>query len=411
MGERDAGPTVATILVFLEMLAGNVELRFLRFWPLRPVVGYTICKITSVVTTINLRVYMFTPVLIKMLLVKRPTIGRLAQLGSYFSLSRMSALVITIIVSTAFLPTENIPTVDRVLGSYVNSASAQEINHVVEVKPEQAASTFRQLYLSAVELAKDSRNRIYSYADNTYGIIEIRVDGAASFSAVELESLIPSGKSYYWWKANQDLVIADLRQHPVIKNVLIDECQSKGSSWRCFDIKIKERIPTLWVKAELEKNSEIRFLIADDGAVLSVLSADQQIVAASKFDRKLLARYLAANLTSLPVFDARNLANISDAAEQLFKRAVQLVSIIEEEAGYKVYELRFLSGNDVEVEFESQPFTVVFNVNLDSSINSRIAVQLQRLERILNEKPLLASRAVSINLGLDREAFAVLAKG
>ncbi len=167
----------------------------------------------------------------------------------------------------------------------------------------------------------------------------------------------------------------------------------------------------MWVKAESANGMEVRFLIADDGAVLSILSADQNMTAVSRFDRKLLARFSSTALTALPVLDARNLANISDASQQLFNRAVNLISIIKNESGFEVYEFRFLSSDQLEVEFESQPFKLVFNIDNSDSIRARIAAQLRRLDKIMESKPQLASRAISINLGLEREAFAVLMKG
>lgn len=273
---------------------------------------------------------------------------------------------------------------------------------------ERSSTKAQNLYRIALHSFEESKQKVVALADDTYRSLEIRVVGLKSLRSEEFFQLLPNDRSFYWWVSNQSALAAQLRQHPLIEQISFQSCASP-SAVRCFMLKVQERMPTLWVKAEWGENKESRFLIADDGAVLAVLRTEEQMRAASKFDESLLARFSAHTLTSLPVLDARDLANISDASEQLFKRAVHLVSVIQRESGSEVYQLRFMGNREVEVEFAAQPFKVVFNVEESAALDARIAAQVQRLNKVLQSKPLLASRATSINLGLEREAFAVLA--
>lgn len=275
---------------------------------------------------------------------------------------------------------------------------------------ESSKVKLSEFYNATAEVVGRSSKGFIQYADKTYGSLELRVEGIEKLRRDEFEALVPEGKNYYWWWSNQSLLIANLKQHPLIEDVKFESCEV-GEPLRCFALKIKERVPTLWVKADWENNTETRFLIADDGAVLSILSTEKKMEAVSRFDRKLLARFSSEILTGLPVLDARNLANISDASQQLFKRAVRLVSIIENESNAEVYELRFLGDHEVEVEFDSQPFKVIFNIEANHALDSRIRAQILRLDKILSATPQISSRALSINLGLEKEAFAVLSKG
>ena len=326
---------------------------------------------------------MFTPVLIRML----PTTFYAGILASF--------LAFQICVASATADSSDAIPAD-------SPAEASILN--------KSSSKAKEWYHVALSSLNKSGHKLSSYADKTYGSLDVIAEGLDKLSIQEFQALIPSGKSYYWWWSNQNSIVASLKQHPLVEQAQIESCP-EGRAMRCFLVKIKERTPNLWVKSEWDKGKETRFLIADDGAVLSVLSTDQQMQAVSRFDRKLLARYSSEALTGLPVLDARNLANISDASQQLFSRAVQLVSVIEKESGAEVYELQFLGDHEVEVEFESQPFKVVFNIESNNSLSALIAAQMLRLEKILLATPQVSSRAVSINLGLEREAFAVLAKG
>ena len=275
---------------------------------------------------------------------------------------------------------------------------------------ESSKFKLQELYASASAVIGKSSKEFIRYADRKYGSLDLRFEGVENLRRDELEALIPAGQSYYWWWSNQNLIIATLKQHPLIEDVAFESCEGE-ELLRCFVLRIKERIPALWVKADWESATETRFLIADDGAVLSILNTDKKMEAVSRFDRKLLARFSSETLTGLPVLDARNLANISDASQQLFNRAVKLVSIIEKESHAQVYELRFLGDHEVEVEFDSQPFKVIFNIEASDALESRIGAQVLRLDKILSTTPQLSSRALSINLGLEKEAFAVLSKG
>ena len=255
-----------------------------------------------------------------------------------------------------------------------------------------------------------------NYFSKKLTTVEIQVEGGHKIGRLELERIIPQEQNLLSWKTSQDELRARFLTHPLVKDVTFSSCHS-SQGLDCLKLKIEEEEPRLWVRAlsaerpsehEAEAFLEHRYLIAADGKILAAIRQSQKVEPFTSLDREILAKFTITELSDLPVLDVRNMASVSDASSRIFSRAVEVLNLVEGAFNQKVYQLKFLTDREVEADFELQPYSVVFDLGSGFKNRTLLAAQVKRLNQILKEKPVLATKASKITLGLGKEVVVVL---
>jgi hypothetical protein len=258
----------------------------------------------------------------------------------------------------------------------------------------------------AVGLANWSSD-VWDHFDQKIGFIEIRIEGVSRLRRQEVEAIMPARSSLVHWSFKREELRSKFLLNPLVKSVEFETCKSK-TSIDCVLIRIEEQKPRLWVKTQFMNQEEAKYLVADDGRIIASIKQVDAESSISPYDRELLGRFELEELSNLSILDARNLSSVSNASQNLFPKALRALELVEEMSQQRVTELKFIGGNQVEADFELQPYSLVLDMGSDFNDSDLVAAQLARLGRILKMKPGLTSRATKVTLGVGKEAVVVL---
>lgn len=194
---------------------------------------------------------------------------------------------------------------------------------------------------------------------------ELLIAGDSSLSDKAIRDLLPAEMSTLWWLMNTDIIEGELRKSPWILRARIHPCATGVLSlWGCFVVSIEERKPSF-----LLTEGDITWLVGEDGGFISPLTPRLRELFKDRTLRTLKGFY--DDSPSAELFHAR------------FKYATDAMEIIEKRLKKKISSVQLMPQGELEVNFEDNPFAVVFSGGLDTA--EPLHFELDRLQVLLDQ--------------------------
>ena len=220
---------------------------------------------------------------------------------------------------------------------------------------------------------------------------ELLIAGDSNLADKSIRDLLPTELSTLWWLMNTDIVEGDLRKSPWIRKADVHPCASKFLSlWGCFVVTIEERKPSFLVT-----EGDVTWLVGEDGGFISPLTPRVKDLFRGRTLRNLKGFY--DDNPSADLFQAR------------FHYASEAVGIIEKRMHRKVASVQLLPGGEIEVEFEDNPFRVVFSGGVDSA--EPLHFELDRLDVLLSQIEGKEGTVEKIDLAFNKLAVVKFREG
>ncbi len=214
---------------------------------------------------------------------------------------------------------------------------------------------------------------------------ELRFQGLDLLERADLEALVPTERSNFWWEFNRGDVASSLREHALVSAVEVARCGTL--EWGCFSVVVTERRPEF-----VTEFGGKAWLVSADGAFMG--RAPRSALDESNTPRAAFNPVLLKGLD----FD-RSSPDTLKARLDLIRTAI---AEIEAGGGEEVRTARLIGASDLEVRFESRTFTVTFG--LPDGDTERLRDEVARYNRVLEELGEKHRLVRSIDLAFERVA-------
>ncbi len=229
--------------------------------------------------------------------------------------------------------------------------------------------------------AKKLVENLSSRSSSVWHDKEVRIEGLSVLSRAEVERVLPLDQSVLWWKLHSTDIQSRLEQNPWVQSVSISECEgSRGASWGCFVLSIKERTPTYRATVD-----NAQWVIDRGGSFIAPVGDP----AAKGYSQNLIAVHGLASRSTSP-----------DVVRGQLAAASHLLGVLEREVRRPIQALEFLDQGDFSVYFRGLAFPVVFGAGQDAKVP--LAEQGQRCAQVLLRLQDRFADIQKIDLAFDR---------
>lgn len=210
---------------------------------------------------------------------------------------------------------------------------------------------------------------------------DLIVSGNNFLKREDILAHLPQRRSVLWWLTHSAALEEMVRRNPRVVHADVRGCERL--SWRCFEIEIGERQPSLIALVKREA-----WVVGDDGSFMHSYDPRQ--------------RY-EVPLPIIKGIAGENAPEIIRARLFHVKRAIDL---IERETGLRVSEATLSNSGELEAQFLGRSFQGIFDLS-QADVN-QVSTQAIRLSRILSEFNPDLMKPAKIDLAFNNQAVVTL---
>lgn len=228
---------------------------------------------------------------------------------------------------------------------------------------------------------QSTKKNIFSLVSKDILMKDIRIDGLESLSRIDIERFLPLERSAPWWEANTEVIVAQLKQHPIVGEAKVERCNQ--ASWGCFVVSITERRASFAVSV-----GESLWAVSDDGAFLREISKES-----------------AKTIGLVFVSDNRSERQSPDRLRSVVKMLAPAVAAVERYTKLDPKSISVSRDGELRVSFNEPDLTAVFS----SPTHAKVTREAKRLKKILGQ--LGSEKVLAVkNIDLAYDGMAVISQ-